>query len=744
MATLATTFFAQLLTILPQEVPLLGYRQPALYVVLGSAVLVAMTGLTIKFLSLRGVRGMVAAFGWLLVLAVLLWGEATQTGQLGWFGRVLAGADWRGALALGGWVALGTLSLVSTFRQYYRAELPEQANRALFWALILPLALLGVVMGSSGSTFLRESGWLVLFAATAGLLYACIEHRVLDMRRLLRLGLASVAVTFVTALVIFATLIIVSQTTPEPGLQVVVYAVIATIAAIIYTPLQAVTLGVVRRVSGGNPVEDTTSAVRFYSQRVTSVVELHDLAEAVTDSIREAMRVRGGGLLLVTQEPDGAVLIEPLMVTTAPRPPMQLRLPPTNPIYRRMFVNHLPLMQYDLEFAKDYEEIGTEVRQFFKQLRMNAYAPIVVQGGLVGVLAAGAKLNDDPVYPEDLQLLEALANQTGVALRNARLVTDMRRASIETKSLNSDLMRTKVRLEQLDSVKSDFVTIASHELRTPLAQIRGYTDILDAMNEQAMLDQEQVAGMVNNMRKATDRLEKLIADMLDVSQLGLDAMDLRFAQTTLDAVLRLAIEPLSESIKQRKLQLAARGLKGLPPIEADMQRLVQAFRNVVVNAVKYTPDGGRIDIIARKEFNHQTGEDEIVVNITDTGIGIDPRNFELIFEKFFRVADPGLHSTGATKFMGAGPGLGLTIARGVIEGHGGRIKVESGGYDTQNLPGSTFTIYLPVQPPKEARRVLAIDPTTGLGQVTPLALQSTAAATAGNATGATAQTAWRK
>jgi signal transduction histidine kinase len=193
--------------------------------------------------------------------------------------------------------------------------------------------------------------------------------------------------------------------------------------------------------------------------------------------------------------------------------------------------------------------------------------------------------------------------------------------------------------------------------------------------------------------------------MLDVSQLGLDAMDLRFAQTTIDSVLRLAIEPLSESIKQRKLQLSARGLKDLPPIEADMQRLVQAFRNLVLNAIKYTPDGGRIDITAHLQKSESSRPDEIIVQIKDTGIGIDPKNHELIFEKFFRVADPGLHSTGATKFMGAGPGLGLTIARGVIQGHGGRISVESPGYDPEKLPGTTFYIYLPIIPPESAKRV---------------------------------------
>src|SRR5207237_455051 len=140
------------------------------------------------------------------------------------------------------------------------------------------------------------------------------------------------------------------------------------------------------------------------------------------------------------------------------------------------------------------------------------------------------KNNDNPFYPQDLELLATIANQTGVALRNSRLVADLRKASDEMQTLNKDMASTKERVEQLDAVKTDFVTIASHELRTPLAQIRGYTDIIDALSDQQMLDPDQISGLTNNLRKATDRMERLIGDMLDVSQLGLDAMDLRFAQ----------------------------------------------------------------------------------------------------------------------------------------------------------------------------------------------------------------------
>jgi signal transduction histidine kinase len=97
----------------------------------------------------------------------------------------------------------------------------------------------------------------------------------------------------------------------------------------------------------------------------------------------------------------------------------------------------------------------------------------------------------------------------------------------------------------------------------------------------------------------------------------------------------------------------------------------------------------------------------VEVTIADTGIGIDPDELELVFEKFYRVGSPDLHSTGSTKFKGAGPGLGLPIARGVIRAHGGRVWVESPGHNETTFPGSTFHIVLPVSMPEAAVNMIA-------------------------------------
>jgi signal transduction histidine kinase len=383
-----------------------------------------------------------------------------------------------------------------------------------------------------------------------------------------------------------------------------------------------------------------------------------------------------------------------------------------SPIYITLAVKRKPLTQYDIDYAPDYRAVDNQERDFFDNLGMSAYAPIIQGTAVIGFVGCGPKQSGAAYYARDLALMETLAHQTGVAISNARLVDDLQHLNKALHSLNRTLRKTNADLERMDAVKTDFVTIASHELRTPLAQIRGYTDIIDALSEQGALDQNQTYTFINNLRKATERVEELIAAMLDVSQIDVNAMELHFTEASPDSLMRMAIEPLNDAMNQRKITLTAHGLKDLPTIHADLQRLVQAFRNLITNAIKFTPDGGKIEINGMfKKADSEAESDHILIEISDTGVGIPTENLELIFDKFFRGFDPALHSTGAYKFLGAGPGLGLTIARGVIEGHDGEIWAESPGQNLETYPGSTFFILLPVQRADDAPHIFSLEDT---------------------------------
>jgi signal transduction histidine kinase len=632
-------------------------------------------------------------------------------GVEGWITGAFASMGVAELLVLAGFVVLSVGLLVVAFYVFYVTLLPEVSNRALFWVFNVTLMMIGFALTVSGAETLIALGVGTMTLSYLATTYSQISYRVFDIRNVLGLVLRLVAMITSSALAIFAALYVLDRLQlSNPVERTLLAGTLAIVIAALYTPFRELVNVIIDTFIVGRKT-DAVEATKRYSQEVSRALEINDLVELSTRTLNRVLRVKRSGLLLVRNTEDNRIdlgVVRGGAFSTTNDTSVLISV--QSPVYRHIVQKQQPISQFDIEFNPDFADASDAERDFFRSLEMSAYAPIVLDNALIGLLACGAKLNDAPIYQHDLELLVALANQTGVALRNTHLVADLRNLNQNMQSLNQNLGETNDRMSKLDSVKTDFITIASHELRTPLAQVRGYTDIIDALNDQGMLDQDQTRGLVNNLRKATERMEELIAAMLDVSQLDVNAMDLRFTQTSPESVLRMAIEPLTDPIKQRRLTLSARGLRGLPQIEADMQRLVQAFRNIITNAIKFTPDGGRIDITA----NFHEAEDEtvaayILIAVADSGIGLGQEDTKLIFNKFYRASDPGLHSTGTYKFMGAGPGLGLTIAKGVIDGHGGRIWVESPGHNPEAMPGSTFYVQLPLVPPENARRVLPFE-----------------------------------
>ena len=269
------------------------------------------------------------------------------------------------------------------------------------------------------------------------------------------------------------------------------------------------------------------------------------------------------------------------------------------------------------------------------------------------------------------------------------------RLEMETRigNISKELSHAQDQLEQLEHTKSTFISVAAHELKTPLTLVEGYTSMLQETVLQN--DQEQLVELLEGMSKGVKRLHEIIDDMIDVSVIDTGMLALNYQQTTFAHIIKLLKIDLAAPLEERQQTLEVKDFPGIDTwIFADPERIYQALFNVLSNAIKYTPDRGRIVVDGR------TLPGFIEITITDTGIGIAPEFQATIFEKFSQLGRTNLHSSGKTKFKGGGPGLGLPITRGIIEAHGGSIWADSPGFDEATCPGATFHLLLPIH--KEA------------------------------------------
>jgi len=260
-----------------------------------------------------------------------------------------------------------------------------------------------------------------------------------------------------------------------------------------------------------------------------------------------------------------------------------------------------------------------------------------------------------------------------------------------------ELRKTYEVLKQMDRTKVSFIEVAAHELRTPLTLVKGYSQML-AMK---FRDDPEVLALTQGVEDGTERMTEIVGSMLDVSRIDSKLLKILPEDMHLGVVIGRVFKTFREAFQERRIAINIQGIDGLPVIQADPDQLYKVFYHLVMNAIKYTPDGGRVSIngnlVAGKDQQH-----ELEIVVSDTGIGIDPEHHELIFEKFYQTGEVYMHSSGKTKFKGGGPGLGLAIARGIIEAHHGRIWVESLGHDETNLPGSKFFVRLPLEERNES------------------------------------------
>lgn len=338
---------------------------------------------------------------------------------------------------------------------------------------------------------------------------------------------------------------------------------------------------------------------------------------------------------------------------------------------------------------------------------------------------------------EEVRFLDTIGNQIGMVVEHARVFAELswkteelqrsytlleknsHQLAVSQKRLkmNFDLVeRANKDLERLDRMKTHFLGIVSHEFKTPLTSILGGTQFLLSSSSTWSEEERRLISIVHD---GGTRLNDIISNLLKVARLESRGASICKAPVNLETLLVDLNEQLRPLLEERKQRVVMGEIETIPSFFADREYLEEVFSQLIENAIKFSSDGGEIYISARvvdrsllepkrellsvfnsKFLDGPVDSSYIQIEIRDNGIGIDRDDHLHIFDKFYGAGDIRHHSSGKFKFQGKGPGLGLSIVKGMVEAHGGMVWVESRCEDPNSSPGSSFFLLLPTEVPE--------------------------------------------
>jgi signal transduction histidine kinase len=290
--------------------------------------------------------------------------------------------------------------------------------------------------------------------------------------------------------------------------------------------------------------------------------------------------------------------------------------------------------------------------------------PLFARNEVIGAMVVCFAIDETRITADERTLLNRLISSVEIAMYNSFLY--------------DSLKRSNKRFQQLDKLKNEFVSLASHELRTPMTAVRSYLAIIGDATMGGPLNANQQEYLKNAL-VATDRLIQLVNDMLNISRIESGRLEFSIKSVNVRQLVEEVMKEVLPQMNELGIQLLISPVSIVPMVLADADKIKEVLINLIGNAMKFTPKGGRVTI------SLTTIGDMVEITITDTGCGIDPEDISKLFQKFSMI--PGAYSLDQPK----GTGLGLYISKAIIEGHKGKISAQSAGIGK----GTAFTFSLP-------------------------------------------------
>ena len=413
---------------------------------------------------------------------------------------------------------------------------------------------------------------------------------------------------------------------------------------------------------------------------ITSTLDVQKLFSTVLKLLRENLEFQRMILVLQDQDQKNGIISEVSGVSPELEQQIrQLKFPITpGTIDETLLIQGRPVFAYDLEEIA--HRMNPVILPICRRMGVMSFvsAPLLSHQRVLGYL--GADRGNQRCTQEDLDLLMTIASHVAVAIDNAQNYEEVQQLAetLEERvaARTQELRSANERLQELDRLKSSFVSIVSHELRTPMTSIKGLVEnMLDGLT--GILNDRQTF-YLGRVQHNIERLTRMINDLLDLSRIEAGRMDLHQSAVNIGSLAREVVEMLQPLAEERSLILETNISTAIGFIQGDRDKLIQIFTNLINNALKFTESPGTVTVEVK-----QRDDGLIQTCITDTGCGIPLEEQQIIFERFYRGQSSEMKNRGA--------GLGLAITRSLVELHGGSIWVES-----RPGEGSRFCFILPV------------------------------------------------
>lgn len=554
---------------------------------------------------------------------------------------------------------LGIYNLVRATR---RTRAREERRRYMYVVLGVACSLLG------GTTdYLPVLGFPLYPLGIVGNIFfaflatvAILRYRLLELRVVLRNGFAyivmSTAVISIYGVVFFWAGAFFQPQGPYLNFLVTVMSVLL-VAVFLQPALGRLQLGVDRLFQRERFTH--LEALQRFSQETQDITDLQAVSSTLVRVVSQAMQAERVALLLpAPQGGDFVVAADSLGDGST------LALPGKGALASWLLRQEGALTSEKLDTDPVLQALPEAEREALARAGARLLVPLKAKGELTGLILLGQKLTDRDYSREDLELLETVARQAAMGVENSRLYTQERERLRE--------------LESLGRLKSTLLLTVAHELKTPITAIRTAVDLL-AEEASAQQAGRHSGRLISIIHRGVDRLQRLVQESLDYAQMQSASLQLNLQPTDMVHLFQEVAVFMGPAFKGKKQILELDLPESVPAVLVDQTRVERVLLNLLTNANKFTPVGGQVTIRLRLE------DSRLITEVRDTGPGVPEEDHALLWAGYYRAQR-------ADTSQASGSGLGLPIAKYLVELHGGKIWVES-----KAGSGSTFAFYLPIK-----------------------------------------------